>query len=50
MSAITNLSVGEILAMGFIVLIGLHLAVRVATAAYFRSKTDFERKHHGTKK
>lgn len=50
MSTLTNLSVVEILALGFVALIGLHLAVRVATAAYFRSKTDFERKHHGTKK
>lgn len=40
----------EYLALGFVALIGLHLAARVMTAAYFRSKSDFERKENGSQK
>lgn len=38
-----NREVLEYLAWGFIALIGLHLVVRISTAAYFRSKSDFDR-------
>lgn len=40
----------EFVALGFLALLGLHLVVRVTTAAYFRSKSDFERKENGTQK
>ena len=42
------MEVFEYVAWGFAALIGLHVAVRVATAAFFRSKSDFERKDDGT--
>ena len=42
------MSVLEYLVWGFVALIGLHVVVRVASAAFFRSKFEIERKHNGT--